>query len=743
MGAYLPMQLTTAGQTLYAKVQSGTALTFTRCQIGSGETAASAMLNQAIAQGTAYTALTVNALSGAIGSGSTLTIAPGQTVTTSASVSAGATSIPVTSFTSTQNVSSGTSISIAQNWSTYTGLITPVSYFNINSIVVNSATALINAIFQNTNISTATYTCEIGLYAQDPTAGEILYAYANAGANGDTIPPISSGPASWQFPISVSVGNAMSVTANIPAGTYVPQSEVGQASGVASLDANGDVPQSELGYVTSMQADLFGNTSVVLSGGVATKDGTTATQLDVTVANVYFGTGQHMNFAASTSAQFMTSVASTTYYLDYNLDGTTSWGTVHSTQTGYVPICSVATDANGNISTVTDARPTTIELFHAATAVDGSKMTTVPAANLVGGPIPAAVLPPANSTTPGILESAQNPASGDPIAVITNPASQAGQSINGPLTVTDLSVAGMTGAQTQSRYVGAVSGAAPTTGTFDVGDFVIDVTNLTLWICTAAGSPGTWSNFNYLRLDANAPNPQTVTNSVTFGNSATFTGNNGRVTFSGRDTSNSMWFTTGLTTEPQDLFLGYATDSSGNVTQVHLGGGSGATGQSIVTPKNTLDDGSGNATFAGSVTVGGTILNQHVESPGQNGVEILAAQSGPTSGFWITTSTTDTVVATFTATYSGGIRYVNVSFELSNANGTGTSYGYVSVNGVATTTQTETSNYTNTYTQTLDLGSVTTSFTVELHVWNPNGGEAGINLQYLYGALRGIIVSGT
>lgn len=557
MGAYLPMQLTTAGQTLYAKVQSGTALTFTRCQIGSGETAASAMLNQAIAQGTAYTALAVNALSGAIGSGSTLTIAPGQTVTTSASVSAGATSIPVTLFTATQNVSSGTSISIVQNWSTYTGLITPVSYFNINSIVVNSATALVNAIFQNTNISTATYTCEIGLYAQDPTAGEILYAYANAGSNGDTIPPISSGPASWQFPISVSVGNATAVTANIPAGTYVPQSEVGQASGVASLDANGDVPQSELGYVTSMQADLFGNTSVVLSGGVSTKDGTTATQLDVTAANVYFGTGQHMNFAASTSAQFMTSVASTTYYLDYNPDGTTSWGTVHSTQTGYVPICSVATDTNGNISTVTDARPTTIELFHAATAVDGSKMTTVPAANLVGGPIPAAVLPPANSTTPGILESAQNPASGDPIAVITNPASQAGQSINGPLTVTDLAVAGMTGAQTQSRYVGAVSGAAPTTGTFEVGDVALDVTNLTFWVCTVAGSPGTWANFNYLRLDANAPNPQTVANAVTFNSGWT------------AESDVTIGHTAGANNWSHALFLA-GTDASDNEIQMHV-----------------------------------------------------------------------------------------------------------------------------------------------------------------------------
>ena len=249
MGAYLPMQLTSAGQTLYAKVQSGTALTFTRCQIGTGQAAATATLNQTIAQGTVYTSLTVNALSGAIGSGSTLTLASGQTVTISSSVSAGATSIPANSFTATQNVASGSSISISQNWSTYTSLLSAVSYFNINSIGVNSSTANINAIFQNTNLSSATYTCEIGLFADDPTAGEILYAYANAGANGDTIPPISSGPASWQFPISVSIGSATNVTPTIPIDTYVLASAVGVASGVATLDAYEKVPYSQLGNI--------------------------------------------------------------------------------------------------------------------------------------------------------------------------------------------------------------------------------------------------------------------------------------------------------------------------------------------------------------------------------------------------------------------------------------------------------------------------------------------------------------
>lgn len=51
---------------------------------------------------------------------------------------------------------------------------------------------------------------------------------------------------------------------------------------------------------------------------------------------------------------------------------------------------------------------------------------------------------------------------------------------------------GLTGATAASRYAGATTGGAPTTGTFAVGDFVIDQSG-TIWICTAAGTPGTWT----------------------------------------------------------------------------------------------------------------------------------------------------------------------------------------------------------------------------------------------------------
>jgi len=50
---------------------------------------------------------------------------------------------------------------------------------------------------------------------------------------------------------------------------------------------------------------------------------------------------------------------------------------------------------------------------------------------------------------------------------------------------------GLTGATAGTRFVGGTTSGAPVSGTFSVGDYVIDRTGR-LWICTTAGSPGTW-----------------------------------------------------------------------------------------------------------------------------------------------------------------------------------------------------------------------------------------------------------
>lgn len=59
-------------------------------------------------------------------------------------------------------------------------------------------------------------------------------------------------------------------------------------------------------------------------------------------------------------------------------------------------------------------------------------------------------------------------------------------SVSGPFAPT-----GFTGATAATRYVGGTADVAPVAGTFAKGDFVISWTGK-IWICTAAGTPGTW-----------------------------------------------------------------------------------------------------------------------------------------------------------------------------------------------------------------------------------------------------------
>ena len=70
-------------------------------------------------------------------------------------------------------------------------------------------------------------------------------------------------------------------------------------------------------------------------------------------------------------------------------------------------------------------------------------------------------------------------------------ASGANSDITSLSTVTNFAPTGLTGATAASRYVGATTAGSPTSGTFSVGDFVIDQTGA-IWVCVTAGTPGKW-----------------------------------------------------------------------------------------------------------------------------------------------------------------------------------------------------------------------------------------------------------
>lgn len=110
--------------------------------------------------------------------------------------------------------------------------------------------------------------------------------------------------------------------------------------------------------VNSFEQDLF--TPFVYGAGsfVATKDGTNASQLDVTagVAFLLQTDSTLRRRAPVSSTQSTTGHPSTTMFLDLNPDGSWSWGTSHSAVSGHLTIASVTTDSSANIAAVSDAR---------------------------------------------------------------------------------------------------------------------------------------------------------------------------------------------------------------------------------------------------------------------------------------------------------------------------------------------------------------------------------------------------
>jgi hypothetical protein len=109
-----------------------------------------------------------------------------------------------------------------QNPATLVSLVNPQYYVPISSISNNTdqKTATISGIIDNSGITQATYICEIGLWAQDPDVGEILYGYASAGNTGDYMAPATQGPYSWSYQINAAIGNAANVTATLSSNTF-------------------------------------------------------------------------------------------------------------------------------------------------------------------------------------------------------------------------------------------------------------------------------------------------------------------------------------------------------------------------------------------------------------------------------------------------------------------------------------------------------------------------------------------
>lgn len=141
------------------------------------------------------------------------------------------------------------SLAIGEQITDLTALKNQVKSLSITKLkALTTGKADIGVVLSNQDVSTSFYFREIGVFAQDPDLGEILYCYGNAGSNAELIPATGGADViEKSIDIMVLTGNAANVTATI---------------------------DSSLVYAT--QADIAGKVDKITGKQLSTEDYTTA-----------------------------------------------------------------------------------------------------------------------------------------------------------------------------------------------------------------------------------------------------------------------------------------------------------------------------------------------------------------------------------------------------------------------------------------------------------------------------------
>lgn len=155
-----------------------------------------------------------------------------------------------------------------------TAVATPVVQLSINKKrASDDGKVIIGGMYSNTSITEAFYFRELGLYAQLQLADgsfseEVLYAYANAGSSADLMAAASSAVIEKQIDLVTYIGSDTQIDLTIESGAYIPFTDKGAPSGVATLGDDGKVPAAQLpamdfdpaGSAAAVQTALSGHT---------------------------------------------------------------------------------------------------------------------------------------------------------------------------------------------------------------------------------------------------------------------------------------------------------------------------------------------------------------------------------------------------------------------------------------------------------------------------------------------------
>jgi hypothetical protein len=194
-----------------------------------------------------------------------------------------------------------------------------------------------------------------------------------------------------------------------------------------------------------------------------------------------------------------------------------------------------------------------------------------------------------------------------------------GATFTGEVVAPDFKASGLTGATAASRYVGGTTNGAPVSGTFAVGDFIIDQTS-TIWVCLVAGTPGTWWPLIEAHMVSRSATATATANEVTI-----FTGSTASQTISviALPIDGATWTIINRSSVPVTAGFGASSmlplGSTSSVTSlvVPVNGAYSfinyAAGQWYMTASNNLANAVGtlttaSPTFTGTITATGTTI---------------------------------------------------------------------------------------------------------------------------------------
>jgi len=238
---------------------------------------------------------------------------------------------------------------------------------------------------------------------------------------------------------------------------------------------------------------------------------------------------------------------------------------------------------------------------------------------------------------------------------------------------------GLTGATSATRFVGGTANGAPTSGSFQVGDFIVDET-ASIWICVVAGTPGTWATSisNHVTL-------RSATATAKYNEITLFTGSTAGQTISaaGSPIDSVTWSVINNSSVPLTLSFSanamYPLGSSSTVTSYTVGVASAYSfvnyngGNWYMTATNDLSNGTGIVAVANGGTGTSTApatggipyaTSSTAYAPLAIGTagQVLTVNSGATAPSWATPAapalTYDT--QTISGTFSGGSGVFNI-----------------------------------------------------------------------------------